>query len=200
VSKLQGSSPAWDWFVEASPGQGEKETTVSPEDKLACHYRFSPAHSGIYSIRVPVEFSGSYRLAANQLGAGGRRALVRIGLKTTISHRGARHTRQQIIFEKKVTKGSDAGPFKHVHVFTDDADLWAGITPEETLDSDTVITMRVVLLADAKWKGSRAALDFRKADGAGIKFGPCTVTLEVPKPRPGEQRPPVKLAVGSTSS
>jgi hypothetical protein len=181
------TTTGWDWIVKADADHGEKETAVSPEGKLVCSYRFWPVFDGTHHIKAAVTLNGSYDLAAKQVGAGGRWAHARISVESRVKHRGKTHTFQQTIFEKKVTKSSDAGPFKHQHLFIADVDLVGG-GPK----SETVIEMRVVLLANVKWNGSRATLDFRKADGAGIKYGPCTVTpnVSLSKPKPSKPHTP----------
>jgi hypothetical protein len=96
-----------------------------------------------------------------------------------------------MIFERQVTKSTETGPFEYTYMFQRDVDAWAGITPEETLDRDVSLYLRVELLAYARWHRSRSLLDFRKPTGQhGIRFGKCDATLELAKPRPGEQRPP----------
>ena len=179
----------WNWKVEAKGARGKQQTSRSPVASLKAVYRFTPEYSGVYTFSIPVKFTGRYEVSADQVGAGGREAVVEIAVLTSVSNRGKTLKSRRSLFKKRVTKGSSSGPFNHTHAYSREVDLWVGTKPEQTLHREVVLTLTVELYAYAKWHKSHARLEFVKPGSTGIVFGTGVVVLKTAKPRKGEQAP-----------
>jgi hypothetical protein len=173
---ITGDKTSWNWQVSAKGATGKQQTSKSPNDKIICRYHFWPDSDGLYRFTVPISFSGEYDVSADQVGAGGRQATVEIKLFYKASHRGKGFEFSKTILRNKVTKGASRGPFKVKDNLIVDVQATVGKKPSETANREVVLTLRVQLYAFAKWRHSRASLNFAKLGSTGIKFGPATVT------------------------
>jgi len=173
---ITGNNPNWNWQVSAKGATSKQQTSKSPNDKLICRYHFSPDSDGLFRFTVPISFSGEYDVSADQVGTGGRQATVEIKLFHKASHRGKGFEFSKTIFKNTVTKGASSGPFKVKDNLIVDVQATVGKKPSETANREIVLTLRVQLYAFAKWRHSRASLNFAKLGSTGIKFGPATVT------------------------
>jgi hypothetical protein len=184
-----GGRSVWWCNYEARGGRGKTQVSRSPEDKIYHERSFIPKANGRYRIEIPVSLSGNYDVQANQVGAGGRQAVVEISLREEVQIRSTKAylssaNREKLgpdreikppIYYQKVTKGRENGPFKHSFKYVRTVEI--RLNPQAEGKTEISSKIRLAMYAYAKWHKSYARLTFGRKGSPTISFGPTTVTM-----------------------
>ena len=206
-SKFSGA--AFNAKLNVSTGRlQEKELTTDKIQKKYTHeYSFVPTDHSRFRVEIPVTVKGSYSINAKKVLGGGRKAGVRVTLNAntrTISNTSNGATASIIALHHKVTKSSVEAPlnttFKLFLEFGAAADIPVRIKAWPRFK------------VWARWKHSRASLNFAKPNGF-VKFGKAKVTFlkkesvpkEIPEPTgkgnlAKDKRPKPRTTVGTRSA